>query len=214
MSSYDKERSSRDYYEGRAPIYDWSNRIAALLRGTSGLRERSKAVRRLNLKPGDRVLEVSVGTGTNLPLIHERITPEGQIVGLDISLAMLARCQAKVAGRGFDTDHVVGEAAHLPMGDNTFDAVFHHGGIAEFGDRQGAIDEMWRVAKPGGRVVICDVGRPTDRPLSLANRLLMRFQPEYDQPPPVDLLPGDAEDIQLSWIHGGGWYLIELTKPK
>jgi ubiquinone/menaquinone biosynthesis C-methylase UbiE len=213
VGNYERERKSRDYYEGRAPIYDWSNRIAALLRGTSGLRERRKAVRRLNIKAGDRVLEVSAGTGTNLPLIHRSVGPNGQIVALDISPAMLARCQAKAAGHGFDADLVVGEAAHLPMGEDTFDAVFHHGGIAEFGDRKGAIDEMWRVAKPGGRVVICDVGRPTDRPLSLVNRLLIRFQPEYDRPPPVNLLPKDAEDVQLSWFHRGGWYLIELSKP-
>jgi hypothetical protein len=43
--SYDSERRSRDNYERRAPLYDWANRLVALLRGTSGLRERRKAVR-------------------------------------------------------------------------------------------------------------------------------------------------------------------------
>src|SRR3990172_12498500 len=74
---YESERRSRDYYEGRARWYDWANRIAALLRGESATNEPRKAIRLLNLKPGQRVLEVSVGTGTNLPLLAEQVGPMG-----------------------------------------------------------------------------------------------------------------------------------------
>jgi len=210
---YESERRSRAHYEGRARWYDWANRLAALVRGESATNERRKAVRRLDLKPGERVLEVSVGTGTNLPLIAEQIGADGRMVGLDISPNMLARCRQKLRGRGLRADLVEGEAAHLPFADDAFDAVFHHGGIAEFGDRRGAIAEMVRVAKPGARVVICDVGVPADGKLSLANRLLLKTQPVYDQPPPVDLIPPAARDLQVSWFHGGGWYMIEFVIP-
>jgi demethylmenaquinone methyltransferase/2-methoxy-6-polyprenyl-1,4-benzoquinol methylase len=210
---YEPERRSRDYYEGRAPLYDLSNRIASLLRGVSGIKERRKAVRRLNLEPGHRALEVSVGTGTNLPLMAEHVGPTGRLVGLDISPAMLARCRRKLRQRGLSAHLVQGEAAHLPFPDGSFDAVLHHGGIAEFGDTKGAVEEMFRVARPGAMVVICDVGVPVDRRLSLINRLLMKFQPEYDKEPPIDLVPSAARDVQLSWFHGGAWYLIEFVKP-
>lgn len=209
---YEPERRSREHYEGRARWYDWANRLAALMRGVSGTKERRKAVQRLDLKPGGRVLEVSVGTGTNLPLIAERVGAEGRMSGLDISPNMLARCTDKLRASGLTAGLVEGEAAHLPFSDAAFDAVFHHGGIAEFGDRRGAIAEMVRVAKPGARVVICDVGVPTDGKLSLANRLLLKTQPEYDKPPPIDLIPPSARDVNLSWFHGGGWYMIEFTK--
>ena len=210
---YETERRSRDYYEGRARWYDWANRIAALLRGVSGIGERRKAVRHLGLTPGDRVLEVSVGTGTNLPLIAEHVGPTGHLMGLDISPAMLARCQKKMRGEGLEVDLVEGEAAHLPFADRAFDAVFHHGGIAEFSDRQGAIAEMMRVAKPGAKVVVCDVGVPSDRKLGLTSRLLLKLQPIYDQPPPIDLIPRQAKDVRLSWFHGDAWYMIELVSP-
>ena len=210
---YETERRSRDYYEGRARWYDWANRIAALLRGVSGIRERRKAVRHLGLTPRDRVLEVSVGTGTNLPLMAKRVGPAGRLVGLDISPAMLARCRKKMRGEGLEVDLVEGEAAHLPFADRAFDAVFHHGGIAEFGDRRGAIAEMMRVAKPGAKVVVCDVGVPSDRKLGLTSRLLLKLQPIYDQPPPIDLIPRQAKEVRLSWFHGDSWYMIELVSP-
>lgn len=159
------------------------------------------------------MLEVSVGTGTNLPLIRNSMGDEGTIVGLDISPNMLDQCRAKLSAHGMSAELVVGEGAHLPFGAEQFDAVFHHGGLAEFGDRAGAIGEMWRVARPGATLVICDAGRPTDRRLSVANWILMKFQPEYDQPPPLDDLPPDATDTRLSWFHAGGWYLIQTTKP-
>jgi ubiquinone/menaquinone biosynthesis C-methylase UbiE len=104
------------------------------------------------------------------------------------------------------------DAGHLPFGDATFDAVFHYGGIAEFGDRAGAIREMVRVAKSGARIVICDVGLPTDRKLSLTSRLLLRAQPAYMRAPPLDLIPAEVTDTALSWFGGGAWYLIECSK--
>ncbi|MDO8612607.1 MAG: class I SAM-dependent methyltransferase [Dehalococcoidia bacterium] len=209
---YEKERRSRRYYEGRARWYDWANRLAALLRGESATNERRKAVRRVNLKPGHRVLEVSVGTGTNLPLIAKEVGPHGRMVGVDISPAMLARCRRRLREHGLRADLVEGEAAHLPFRDDDFDAVLHHGGIAEFGDKRGAIEEMIRVAKPGAKVVICDLGVPTDRKLSLVNRLLLKLQPVYAQTPPVDLIPPAARDLHVSWFHGGAWYMIEFEK--
>lgn len=210
---YDSERRSRDYYERRARWYDWANRLVAVLRGVSDPRERRKAIGRLNLEPGHRVLEVSVGTGTNLPLMAERVGPTGRLYGLDISGAMISRCRQKLRRQGLKADLVLGEGAHLPFADHAFDAVLHHGGIAEFGDRRGAIAEMMRVARPAAKVVICDAGVPTDRPLSLVNRLLLRFQPIYAQEPPLDLIPAEAQNVRLSWFRGGGWYMIEFVNP-
>lgn len=210
---YDRERSSRHYYEGRARWYDWTNRFAAFVRGVSGEHERRRVVDRLGLQTSQRILEVSVGTGTNLPFIAEHVGSPGRIVGLDISRAMLERCRRKLQRHAVDAILVEGEAAHLPFANGAFDAVFHHGGLAEFGGKRGAIAEMVRAARSGGRVVICDVGVPTDRELPLRFRLLLKLQPEYEQPPPMELLPADVRDVHLSWVQGGSWYVIEFEKP-
>ena len=213
VSPYDKELRSRAYYQGRARWYDWANRIAAALRGVSGMKERRKAVDRLQLAQGQRVLEVSVGTGTNVPLMAELVGPEGRTIGLDISRRMLAQCRQKLDQQAVRADLVEGEAARLPFADDSFDAVFHHGGIAEFGDKQRAINEMMRVARPQARVVLCDAGLPVDRRLPLMSRLLLKLQPEYQQPPPVDLIPARAKDVHVDWFHGGSWYLITFVNP-
>jgi ubiquinone/menaquinone biosynthesis C-methylase UbiE len=210
---YEDETRALEHYARRARLYDWANRFAALLRGTSGEVERRKAIDRLRLTAGARILEVCSGTGTNLVLMSEAMPGQLRLMGIDISRQMLQRSRLKCSQRSVPAIHVEGEASRLPFRDGCFDAVFHHGGFAEFGDKPRAMEEMLRVARPGGRIVVCDVGVPTDRPISFVNRMLMKTQPVYQQPPPVDLVPPDVIDQQLTWIGGGAWYLIDFTKP-
>ena len=210
---YDAERRSRTYYEARARWFDWANRFAALLRGVSQMKERRKAVDRMAIAPGARALEVSVGTGTNVPLMAERVGAGGRVVGVDISRAMLKRCREKLGRYGVAADLIEGEAAHLPFAVEAFDAVLHHGGFAEFGDKRGAAAEMLRVARGGAKIVICDPGLDRDRRQPIMSRLLLRMQPLYEREPPLDVMPTQAVDLQLFWFHGGALYLIEFSKP-
>lgn len=168
--------------------------------------------------PGQRVLEVCVGTGLNLPLLAEQVGPAGCLVGLDISPGMLQRCRRRVVYRRLSAGLLEGEASLLPCADRSFDAVFHFGGFAEFGDKKGAIEEMMRVARPGAKVVICDPGIPTDGRLPLASRLLLKLnagyaRKDYAREPPLDLIPPHVRGLRLSWFRGGAWYMIEFEKP-
>jgi len=135
------------------------------------------------------------------------------MVGLDLSPGMLAVCRRKMEKYHLYAHLVEGEALHLPFADDSFDAVLHHGGLAEFPDRKASIGEMFRVVRPSGRVVICDVGVPADGQISLVNRLLLLTQPEYRQAPPVELIPPEAKGVHLSWFSRGAWYMIEFEKP-
>ncbi len=210
---YEDESRALKHYARRARLYDWTNRLAALLRGTSGKKERLKAIERLRLRAGSRVLEVCSGTGTNLVLMHEAFPGWLELVGVDISRAMLRRSRVKGEQHSIRASFVEGEASRLPFRDGCFDAVLQHGGFAEFGDKPRAMREMLRVARPGGHVVLCDVGVPTDRRMSWVNRMLMKTQPVYEHPPPVDLVPPYVTDRELTWIGGGAWYLMDFTKP-
>lgn len=207
------DRRWRDHYDRTASRYDWRELLWSLLLGYSDRRERRKLVARLELTPGQRLLEVSAGTGGNLSLAAGRLGREGRMVGLDISIGMLRRCQRKLAGSIPGVDLVGGDAAHLPFADGAFDAVLHFGAISLFSDKKTALAEMVRVARPGARVVIGDVGLPPRKRGSLRRRLILRVNPRYGHKPPTELIPADAKDLHLSWFMADTCYLIDFVKP-
>jgi ubiquinone/menaquinone biosynthesis C-methylase UbiE len=154
-------------------------------------------VSRLELKPGQGVLEVGVGTGSNLPLMAECVGPGGTLLGLDISVGMLRQCEKKVRRHRLNANLTEGEAAHLPFVDDAFDAALQFGAINESRDKQRTIQEMMQVSKRGAKIVIGDEGVNPDKPASLRNRLISRLSPLHKHNPPTDLLPPEAKDVHM-----------------
>ncbi len=68
---------------------------------------RREAVRALDLKPGDTVVEIGCGTGLNFPLLQEAVTPEGKIIGVELSEAMLSQARQRVADNGWKNVELV-----------------------------------------------------------------------------------------------------------
>lgn len=209
---HESDRRWRDFYDGWAPRYDWGIGLGALLRGFSDTSERRKMVGRLGIQPGWKVLEVSVGTGANLPLMAEKMGGHGAMTGLDISSGMLRQCEKKIQRKGLTAALVEGEAAHLPFRYEAFDAVLHFGGINEFSEKKQAIDEMVRVAKPGARIVIGDEGFNPHKPVSLRNKIVAKISPLYDHEPPTDLLPSNTTDVRVSWFRSDACYMLDFAK--
>jgi ubiquinone/menaquinone biosynthesis C-methylase UbiE len=111
-----------------------------------------------------RILDVGMGTGSNLPLIRERI-PKGvrvELWGCDLSEGMLRRgmrklSSAKITGTdSLPTRMVIADAHFLPFASGMFDRVIHTGGIGAFASPQRALREMARVARPSSEVVVVD----------------------------------------------------------
>ena len=101
------------------------------------------------------------------------------------------------------------------MPDNSFDRVFHVGGINFFGDKKKAIDEMIRVAKPGTRILICD---ENEKGAQAYERFLPSFKKMAGEQrpavvPPVDLLPPQMQEVRLFEVWNGWMYCIEFRKP-
>jgi len=84
LSALDRD-FQRQYTEKDARSYDRQVRLMSLLFGCWEPRERRKMVNLLDLRPGKHVLEVSVGTGANLPFLAQRVGVEGRLYGLDLS---------------------------------------------------------------------------------------------------------------------------------
>jgi ubiquinone/menaquinone biosynthesis C-methylase UbiE len=159
----------RTAYSQRAQSYD------AWVRGmTLGIeaRLRRRLVRRLALRPGDRVLDVACGTGLNFPFIQEAIGPTGELIGVDLTPAMLAEADKRVAAHGWDNVTLVeADASALALSESV-DAALCTLAIGLMPDPGAVVESMVDVVCPGGRVLISD-GRLVHRWYGfLANPLL------------------------------------------
>jgi SAM-dependent methyltransferase len=103
---------------------------------------------------GERVLDVACGTGALTLAVADRVGPAGSVVGLDANPEMLAVARRKPTA----IEWVEGRAEAPPLPDASFDAVVSQFGLMFFDDRAGALRQMMRVLRPGGRmaVAVCD----------------------------------------------------------
>src|SRR5437867_7962509 len=105
MAEGPRQEQVVDVYRRRAKGYDASG-ISAL----DGWRR--KAVERLNLRPGDVVVDVGCGTGLNFAPLEDAVGPQGKIIGVELTDAMLDQARQRVAGRGWtNIELVLGDAA-------------------------------------------------------------------------------------------------------
>jgi demethylmenaquinone methyltransferase/2-methoxy-6-polyprenyl-1,4-benzoquinol methylase len=131
--------------------YDLMNR---LMTGGQDERWRKKAVRYARVAGEERALDVATGTG-DLALA---LATGGfrQVIGLDFAPEMIAAARDKGAGRA-DVAFQVGDAMALPFGDGEFDAVTVSFGLRNMRDYGGALREMARVLRPGGRLICLEL---------------------------------------------------------
>lgn len=139
-------------FDGVARNYDLTNTVLAFGQDR-GWRKATRAA--LQLKLGQRVLDVGAGTGVST---LELGRSGAFAVGLDLSLGMLR------AGRKArpDVPLLAGDALRLPFRDETFDAVTISFALRNVVDVDGALKELARVVRPGGRLVICEFSHPVN----------------------------------------------------
>jgi demethylmenaquinone methyltransferase/2-methoxy-6-polyprenyl-1,4-benzoquinol methylase len=154
-----------DLFARIAPRYDLINDLQSF-----GLHRywKRRVVRLARPQPGQRALDLCCGTGDLALALARR---GAQVTGLDFSEEMLdaaQRRQSRVQGQvpgGVDhasrTPHFVrGDAQRIPFPDNSFDIVTVGYGLRNLANWETGLREMWRVANPGGRLVVLDFGKP------------------------------------------------------
>jgi len=204
-----EKRQVKRAYKLYAPAYDfvfdWIFR--------SG---REAAIRLLDVRPGEQILEVGIGTGLNLPLypLHCRIT------GIDLSEEMLEKAQEKVVELGLGNVTLKAmDATVMDFGDSEFDAAVATYTISAVPDPVGVLREMRRVVKPGGNIVLLNhfrsrrkvMGRLEDLVAPVCTRLGWKsnlpLEPLLEQ---VGLIPEISTQVNLFKF----WRLIKCVNRK
>ncbi|MGA2872516.1 MAG: class I SAM-dependent methyltransferase [Candidatus Dormibacteria bacterium] len=139
----------RGMFAELAGRYDLLN---SLLSQGQDRRWRRRAAQLTRTVSGDRVLDVCSGTGALTRLLCQRVAPGGEVVGLDLTEAMIEVARIRAPGVQF----VVGDACHLPFPDGHFDAATMAFGLRNICAKQLALAELRRVLRPDGRVVILE----------------------------------------------------------
>ena len=195
----EESRRIRRMFDRIGRRYDLLNR---LLSGCSDILWRRSALRVLNVSAGDLLLDVGIGTGDlALAALKGRRKP-ALIIGVDVALGMMRIGRKKAddpadgmdrAGRMDRTGRAIrfvgGSAESLPLRSGVFDGAMVAFGVRNFTDRAAGLRSMWRVLKPGGRMVVLELSLPRYPVI----RQLYRLYARYVMPWIGGVISGDAE---------------------
>jgi len=198
------------FYRKTAKYYDMTLKMLAFFLGSGEAKFRSQYLQLLEIRKDCKVLEVSVGTGTNLSLLPA----SAHSYGLDLSWEMLSKCQKNMLRWNRKFELFFGNSETLPFRDGMFDVVFHVGGINAFSDRAKAINEMIRVARPGTKIVIVDETAKMMNSMGWipsARKMVEEWGDRFEAP--VNLVPATMREIQVNKMINGFFYILSFRTP-
>lgn len=171
-SSLGKKEQVKQMFDTISGNYDGLNRIISL--GTD-IKWRKRIVSYLMEKSPRNILDIATGTGDlAIALVG---TGAEKIVGLDLSPGMLEVGKAKVAKKGLEhtIEMVLGDSEDLPFGEDSFDAVTVAFGVRNFEDLDRGLQQIYRVLRPGGQLVILETSVPTRTPFKQGYHLYTKY---------------------------------------
>jgi demethylmenaquinone methyltransferase/2-methoxy-6-polyprenyl-1,4-benzoquinol methylase len=155
----EKVHRVRAVFDSVADNYDLMNDVMSM--GIHRLWKRL-VIDMANIRPGQQILDLAGGTGDLTRLLAAGTGPQGKVILSDINHAMICKGRARLVDDGIagNVDFIQANAERLPFADNSFDCITMGFGLRNVTDKQSALDSMYRVLKPGGRLLVLEFSRP------------------------------------------------------
>ena len=208
-------------YRKRAANYDFTANLYYLF----GYREwayRKMAVKALKLQPGDIVLELACGTGINFPLYQQYIGPEGRIIGVDITDAMLEQAQKRIASHGWENVVLFQQDAVTYRTPLPVNVVISTYALSLFPGPKRVLKNITNSLLPDGRFVLLELQIPPSWPAWLGTSALTLMKPfavtnEWANQRPWEMLQSTTKrlfnNVKVSERYFGLTYIISGEKP-
>ncbi len=155
----EKAQRVRGVFDSVADNYDLMNDLMSV--GVHRLWKRY-AIGMADIRPGQQALDLAGGTGDITRLLAPRVGDAGHVVLTDINAAMLENGRRTLLDNGISGNVTFARvnAEQLPFPDNSFDLVTIAFGLRNVTDKQAALDSIYRVLKPGGRLLVLEFSKP------------------------------------------------------
>lgn len=160
IPTHEKANRVLEVFRSVAPKYDLMNDFMSL--GLHRLWKRF-TIREANIRPGQFVLDVASGTGDLAKAFAPLVGKEGKVVMTDINEAMLNVGRDRLADAGIigNLECIQADAENLPFAENYFDCITIAFGLRNVTNKENALRSMYRVLKPGGKLLILEFSKPT-----------------------------------------------------
>jgi phosphatidylethanolamine/phosphatidyl-N-methylethanolamine N-methyltransferase len=197
-------------------VYEKLSKVYDLIFGPTLHPGRLVAIERMGIRPGDRILEVGVGTGINTSLYPSRC----HVTGVDLSSSMLEKARERVAREGLRHVRLLEmDAQRLTFADDSFDIVYAPYLVSVVPDPVQVVREMRRVCRPGGKIIVLNHFRSANPVLSRLERAIspftvhIGFKSDLDLPgflAQAGLEPVSIEKVNVPKI----WSLVTCIKER
>ncbi|MHA1576288.1 MAG: methyltransferase domain-containing protein [Candidatus Thorarchaeota archaeon] len=183
--------------------------------GVDMMKEREQFVQFIPIEGPSRILDVSVGTGANfmaLENVFQKKTGRFNLHGLDLSWGMLSVSKRKFTENNLAVNLVHSSVLNIPYVDNFFDIVIHSGGINTFSDIPLAFEELLRVARKGGFIIVIDEGVSPELRSTEKGKAIIKANNLFAARPPLEHIPSAAKDIEVDYVMNDTFYQISFRK--
>jgi len=205
------DQTSRAAYDELAEDYEKFADIPFRTYRCSEADVRKRMIDQLEISSGDCILEVGAGDGRASEIIANRLEGRGRFYIQELSKGFLDKAIQRLANHSIDIEFSIANASYLPFADNMFDAAHHFGGINTFDEVARCLEELARVVRPGGKVVVGDEGLGPWLRETEFGQIMSNSNPLLKYEVPFSDIPVSARDVRVDWIMMGAFFTLEFT---